>query len=221
MSGQLLQQQTITVLPSDRLFKELGNNSYNFVDVVSELIDNSLGAKGENKLHIAIEIGLSNKHENSYFKISDNASGIAMDHLARALSPAATSGGETLNEHGLGLKQAIASLGELDYIITKEHLMSQAVKINELRFGEIPFENIDVEWKCGTEICIKNMTNLVETNIKKYDHNIIWYLGARYRRYLREDNPEMSISIALYDIDGLMPNVIREWKIKEINPHSQ
>lgn len=218
MSPQPPKQETITVLPSDRIFKELGNNSYNFVDVISELIDNSISAKHENLLRVMIEIGLSSKNENCYFKITDNASGIALENLAKALSPAANSGGKTLNEHGLGLKQAIASLGDLEYIISKERSMQHAVRIKELRFGEIPIEHIDVEWNCGTEICIKNLANIVEKNTKKYDQNIVGSLGARYRRYLRQENPQMSLQISLYDIDGLMPNIIKQWDIEEVNP---
>ncbi len=67
----------IHVKPSNRIFEELGNNSYDFLDVISELIDNSLSAhSGEGVLQVDIEIALSKKRENSYFKIRDNACGM-------------------------------------------------------------------------------------------------------------------------------------------------
>ena len=134
--------KTIEVKASDNLFRELGNNTYDFVDLVSEFIDNSIAAKVEDeKLVVKIEIGLSKLNEKqSYFSIKDNAKGIPFEYLGKALSPGATSGGKTLNEHGLGMKQAIAALGDLEYLITKTKYSEKALKIDELRFGSIEAE---------------------------------------------------------------------------------
>ena len=39
----------IKITPSDNLFRELGNNTYDFVDLISEFIDNSIAAKVEDE----------------------------------------------------------------------------------------------------------------------------------------------------------------------------
>ncbi|NFE96384.1 ATP-binding protein [Clostridium botulinum] len=214
----------INIEPSDNLFRELGNNTYDFNDLVSEFIDNSIAASNEDeKIIINIEIGLSKeKEENSYFLISDNAKGISEEVLGRALSPGGTSGGKTLNEHGLGMKQAIAALGELEYLQTKTIESDKAIIINELKFGKIKAHKKNVPWKCGTEIKVKRITSIVPTTAQKYTSSVRGYLGARYRRYLREEKPRMELKILLKNIDIKEKDgkckVIGEWGIKEINP---
>ena len=83
----------IYIEPSNNLFKELGNNTYDFKDLVSEFIDNSIAASDKDKtIDIYIEIGLSKeKEETSYFLIRDNAKGIPENKLGVALSPGGTS----------------------------------------------------------------------------------------------------------------------------------
>lgn len=69
----------IKIEPSNNLFKELGNNTYDFVDLISEFIDNSIAAKVEDKiLNVKIVIGLSRYDEKkSYLSIKDDAQGIS------------------------------------------------------------------------------------------------------------------------------------------------
>ena len=208
----------IKITPSDNLFKELGNNTYDFVDLISEFIDNSIAAKKDDEiLKVEIEIGLSKFDEQkSYFKIMDNARGIKRENIGLALSPGGTSGGNTLNEHGLGMKQAIAALGKLEYLITKTEEDTHAVKINELRFGEIDAEIIDANFSHGTHIKVNNINSIVPTNTQKYTKNVNYVLGARYRRFLREDSPKMKLSIKIINIDlNKQENI---WNIKECNP---
>lgn len=207
----------INIAPSDNLFKELGNNTYDFVDLISEFIDNSIAAKDEEILDVKIIIGLSKYDEKkSYFSIRDNAKGISEDFLGTALSPGATSGGKTLNEHGLGMKQAIAALGTLEYLRTKTSSAEKAMQINELKFGEIDVELVDVEFEHGTEIKVTNINSIVPTNAQKYTQNIVGFLGARYRRFLRENNTKMKLSIEIKNIDT--NTVEKMWKIKGVEP---
>lgn len=56
----------INIAPSDNLFKELGNNTYDFVDLISEFIDNSIAAKDEEILDVKITIGLSKYDEKNH-----------------------------------------------------------------------------------------------------------------------------------------------------------
>ncbi|MCR3758920.1 ATP-binding protein [Clostridium felsineum] len=214
----------ILVKPSDNIFRELGNNTYDFNDLVSEFIDNSIAASIDGQvLVVYIEIGLSKeKEENSYFLIKDNAKGISQENLGKALSPGATSGGKTLNEHGLGMKQAIAALGELEYLLTKTKNEDKAIEINEFKYGTVQGKRIDVSWKNGTEIKVKKISPIVPTTSQKYTTSVQCYLGARYRRYLRSENMKMKLSITLKNIDCIDKDgkykVVGRWEIKEINP---
>lgn len=213
------QMMEINIEPSNRIFEELGNNSYDFLDVISELIDNSISAHTRDSiLNIDIVIGLSKQPNKAYFKISDTASGIEAEKLAFALSPAATSGGMTLNEHGLGLKQAVASLGEIDYIITKTKQAKQAIRVESLRFGRIPVLYNDVAWEQGTEICVKNLKNIIPTKHSTITKITVPALGARYRRFLRVDNPRLTLTLHMCDIDGLIPKLIKSWDVSEVKP---
>ena len=209
--------KTIEVKASDNLFRELGNNTYDFVDLVSEFIDNSIAAKVEDeKLVVKIEIGLSKLNEKqSYFSIKDNAKGIPFEYLGKALSPGASSGGKTLNEHGLGMKQAIAALGDLEYLITKTKYSEKALKIDELRFGSIEAEEVDWDIINGTEIRVNNINSIVPVNPQNYTQKIVGHLGARYRRFLRNENPKMHLEIALVDTDR---GHVTKWNIEEVNP---
>ena len=45
--------ERVFVSPSDNIFQELGNNTYDFKDLISELVDNSIAARrAERLLHI-------------------------------------------------------------------------------------------------------------------------------------------------------------------------
>ena len=210
----------INIKPSDNLFKELGNNTYDFVDLISEFIDNSIAAKlNDEILDLKIVIGISKYNEKeSYFMIKDNAGGIKREYLEKALSPGATSGGKTLNEHGLGMKQAIAALGTLDYLKTKAKDDDKATQINELKFGEVDAELVDVEFNHGTEIKVTNINSIVPISPQKYTQNIIPLLGARYRRFLKEDNPKMKLEIELKSFLYNEKSKCHSWEVKAIEP---
>jgi len=105
---------TIKIPPSNNIWSALGNNTYDFVDLISELVDNAVAAKVPGALlNVKIQVGASDDRQKTYFVIGDDASGIPREKLGEAISPASIQTRGTLNEHGLGMKQAIASLGEL------------------------------------------------------------------------------------------------------------
>jgi len=80
---------SITVSPSNNIFSELGNNTYNFKDLISELIDNSIAAGERNQqLNVAIKIYVDDQNNPTNFVITDNASGIPHDLMGSAVSPA-------------------------------------------------------------------------------------------------------------------------------------
>ena len=101
-------KSTALVEPSDKLFEQLGKNSYDYKDLLSELIDNSIASKEEDTcIDIKIEIHLDKNGNKEYFIISDNGPGIPEDRLGEALSPAGIQKTDSLNEHGLGMKHGV------------------------------------------------------------------------------------------------------------------
>jgi hypothetical protein len=207
----------IEVKPSAKLFEELGRNTYGFVDLLSELIDNSIAASIDGQLLEAkITLGQSKNPELRFFKIRDNASGIPFGKLGEAISPAALSGGSSLNEHGLGMKEAVASLGSLGYLLTKTAESDVAYRITEFGWGKLPTEKVKVEWKSGTEILIKNLKPAVDFSKTNYTRSYSKILGARYRRFLRPDHPRMSLLIEIVDVDN-SGSVATDWGIAPVN----
>ncbi|WP_083600070.1 ATP-binding protein [Exiguobacterium sp. AT1b] len=211
----------IKVEPSNDIFKELGNNNYDFIELISELIDNSIAAKVEDELlKVEIEIGISDNSQESYLVIKDNGMGIKTENLGRAITPAGYSGGKTLNEHGLGMKQAVASLGTLKYLLTRSIDESYTNHISEFAFGEVSLFQIDYDWEHGTEICVTGLNGIVPTKQQKYTMYVVPYLGAKYRRFLKSDNPKMRLSVKLFDMDQIdekgNPTEIQSWKVREV-----
>lgn len=194
----------IIVEASNNVFSELGNNNYDFKDLLSELIDNSLAASLDGT-KVDIEITLFDSTEEksrSKLNVRDNASGITRANLGNAISPAAVLTSGSLNEHGWGMKQAIAGLGELDTMTTKSVNNEFAIRINEFKFGPIyPREFRAPDWPHGTEIVIKNLKPIVARRPTHFTRDIMPYLGARYRRYLSTENPAASILIRIVDLD--------------------
>ena len=181
----------------------MGNNTYDYLDLISELIDNSIGAKfNDHRVDVKIDIGISDDKSKSYFMIRDNGKGISSDKMANAVSPAANSGGDSLHEHGLGMKQAISAIGTLKYLATKTSNEDDALVIDEFRFGKYIPRKTNVDWKSGTEICAGNLNDIVKTKSQSYTMNIIPYLGARYRKYLTDENSRLSIHIRLLTLDN-------------------
>lgn len=196
----------LEVPPSDRVFSVLGNNDYNDIDLISELIDNAVAAQSDDEgIEIEIEIGLSEENPgDSYFFIGDNASGIPFDKLPEAISPAGITSGLThpLNEHGLGMKQAVAAAGDLDYLKTKAPKEDLATVIHDFAYGKLDYEEEDVDWDHGTEIRITNLNQILKNSATVYDCRINSYLGARYRRLLGQPEDVMSIEIKWKDLDS-------------------
>lgn len=55
------------VKPSDNIFQELGNNTYDYKDLLSELIDNSVAARIQGQLFSQLsEIGIVASKHNDY-----------------------------------------------------------------------------------------------------------------------------------------------------------
>ncbi|MEG0297954.1 MAG: ATP-binding protein [Clostridium sp.] len=206
------------VIPSNNIFSELGKNTYRLKDLLSELIDNSIAARIERQtLNINIAIYYNLESKPTKLIITDDAKGISQDKLGTALSPAAIQTQNSLNEHGMGMKQAIAGIGRLEYLATKVYGEENARVILELRYGDIEtyicneFKN-----KCGTEICIVDINPIVTANASNITKYLVPYLGARYRNYLKIDKKILNLKIDLINEDTNY--VSNSWNVEQVKP---
>jgi hypothetical protein len=210
-------KETTVVEPSNNIFERLGHNTYDYKDVISELIDNSIAARRSGtKLLVTIDLYVDQNNSAVSLVIKDNASGITQEQLGTAISPAGAQSANSLNEHGLGMKQAVAALGQLNYLATKTLGEGQARVIREFRYGNIQTYYVDWEGECGTEIAVNNLRAIVTTNASVISRSLVPYLGARYRRFLKPDNSVLELVINLRSIEtGRATN---EWRVSANKP---
>lgn len=214
----------IHVEPSNHLFAELGNNTYDFKDLLSELIDNSVAARVDDQLlHVTLTLGVSASNPSTnWLTIEDDGSGIPAHTLGPAISPAGIQSSNSLNEHGLGMKQAIAGLGQLRYLATRVEREDRARVVQAFQFGEVVPKLVETPWPRGTHIAISDLKQIVTTHAGIYVRDIVPYLGARYRRFLAPDAPKASIIVRVVDQDNLdpngNPNVLNSWTVQRVQP---
>ena len=219
--------ETTKVEASNNIFSELGKNTYSYLDVISELIDNSIEARRTDMiLEVTIKLDFNQKNKVRLFSITDNANGISQDKLGIAITPAGVQSCQSLNEHGLGMKQAIAALGKLKYLATKTIEDSKARVIKEFSFGELTtYYTSEFNQESGTEISITDLKSIVNVTQTSVTNTLTPYLGARYRRFLAPDNKIMNLKLlfleeseqtSLFQDSGY--NIKREWIVKEVKP---
>jgi hypothetical protein len=135
--------------------------------------------------------------------------------LGRAITPAGIQTVGSLNEHGLGMKQAIAAIGKLESLVTKTIDRELAISIDEFRFGEIEAKEVPFDRPHGTTISVASVKSIVNTNAASYTKTIIPYLGARYRRFLKPENRDMELSV---EIRNSETNTLFRWDVEEVKP---
>lgn len=209
--------ETIRVEPSDRIFEELGNNTYDFKDLISELIDNSIAARGSDRmLNITVEIWVDRRNTAKRILVRDDGLGIPQARLGLAVSPAGIQTSNSLNEHGLGMKQAIAGLGKLVYIATKNAGERKARVIRQFKFGDIDCFLADFDQDSGTEVCIEDVKPIANANPQSITMTLVPYLGARYRRFVKPDSKSVNISVFTRNVDS--GSVQYSWEVAEVKP---
>lgn len=211
-------QYSTTVYPSDNIFEELGKNTYDYKDLISELIDNAIAARYEDRLvTITINIFVDDDNKPVRFVINDNAKGIPVERMGSAIAPAAVQSLNSLNEHGLGMKQAVAALGKLDYIATKTDGEGRARVIREFKFGDIETFYAQFDQSSGTEISVVNIKPIVITHAATITKTLVPYIGARYRKFLRDDHKQATITLNIKKAKA--PDVTDySWPVEEVKP---
>ena len=198
-------EEHIFIEPSSRLFTELGNTPYNIEDLVCELIDNSLAASISDITIIDIDIGFDRNKRPIYFTIKDNASGIEYNELPLVISPGAKSSSKNpLNEHGLGLKQAVAAMGTLEYLTTRSFKDELSSTVKKFDYGIIPVIRDNRLSSHGTKIKIRITENSKMRNKteKFYREGFIEFIGATYRRFLKPASRKAFIRVNFFDYNN-------------------
>lgn len=191
----------IIVPRDDRIFDELGNNTYSPEDLLSELIDNSLSARDGKMVHIDLNFYLDEENKSlTEFSIKDDAKGIPLENFGIVICPGGSRTSDPLNEHGLGLKQSVAAMGHLIYLASKTENSNEGHLIRKFGY-EVDEESTDIIPNHGTEVRVA-----IDENKKMKTKGYSWFknecrkkLGARYRRFLQPDNRFAVIMMHFYD----------------------
>jgi histidine kinase/DNA gyrase B/HSP90-like ATPase len=217
----LLQKQRhdeVVIVPSDNLWDELGRNTYDYKDLISELIDNSIAAQRQgSRLTIQIDIFTDEAGKPTDFVIRDDATGIQPTQFGQAISPAGMQSKDSLNEHGLGMKQAVAALGKLKYLATKIDTEGKARLVEDFRFGGLPIYTVPFPAQSGTEIAVTNLKPIVTAHAATYTRTIVPYLGARYRRFLRAHSKRLDLILNIRKTQH-PDQVDYTWSVQEVKP---
>ena len=103
---------TVTLVANEGMFQGLAKQNMLFHNCVGELIDNAIAARSSpSKFRVDIIFSTSSDPEVLNLFIADNGAGMSIDLLGKALQlgESATTNSR-LNEHGFGLKNALATL---------------------------------------------------------------------------------------------------------------
>lgn len=195
---------------TDGLFRGLANQNMLFHQCIGELVDNSIAGTKDNK-QFRIDIVLD-RVKNSEFVdvwIADNTAGMDSDLLARSLQPGnSPDTGHRLNEHGFGLKNALATLCRQSG--GKWDIWTRANGGADIWHVAGPFgENMRLTQKenfpemeslpegISTLICARTDINFVRTVRGRRRHKPVeldtlspWlreHIGVHYRGYLEQD----------------------------------
>ncbi len=188
-----------------------GQAGYDIHSALYELLDNSLGA---NASEITVELYCDKQTRIvDRIVVTDNGGGIPKDDLGDLLTPA-TVKGSGLNEHGVGMKAAIAWLGGhsivdgLDYIETNDGTNHYRVVDldNEITIENQPFAT-------GTYTSVSVNVAAVRGVKAKFTYPYTNRIGRRYGRYIRNGSTitldivdkDTDSQIKSIDVDGYAP----------------
>lgn len=109
----MTQTKTVTLEVTPGLFRGLASQNMLFHQCIGELVDNSIAVSSEDAQFRVDIIFDRDSKDNNFVDVwvADNTAGMNFSMLKRALQPGAPPAtGNRLNEHGFGLKNALATL---------------------------------------------------------------------------------------------------------------
>lgn len=201
----------------ERLQEAYSQSDYSTDELLAEYIDNSVSASRPG-IPVDVDITIT-KDVMTY---SDNGTGIALSQLENALSLGSytiRSGG--MNEHGLGFKQAMFSMGkfiELDSYTNKGESYSIQGK-EALQFG-LPYNDaVAVNSECklttpGLQFKVK-INSLVQENFNDPAklEELVDLLGAKYQDLLKSKKLSINLNIDNKYV-SIKPNTPQYWNFK-------
>lgn len=101
-------EKKVDITPHISIIPKLGHSGYRVEEAISELIENAVDARIDDKEPVTIEVTLNN----DFVRVSDNASGMDEETAVNAMRLAHSTKKGKLGEFGLGLKTACMSLGK-------------------------------------------------------------------------------------------------------------
>ncbi len=197
----------VQLVANQGIFKGLAKQNMLFHQCLCELIDNAIAAKDENR-KFTIDVIL-HKEDEQFFSVfvCDNGVGMSLETLQDALQLGRPpSGTSRLNEHGFGLKNALATLtaaSDCWQIISRDRANAKIVSVHG-PFGptmlvedEAAFPNRDflpAEYATLVEAKLKlSFLQTVQgrgaptTDLTRLREWLIEHLGVLYRGYLEND----------------------------------
>lgn len=207
----------VKLIANEGIFEGLAKQNMLFHQCIGELVDNSIAAKSESK-KFRVDV-IFNKINNLFCDvyITDNCKGMSLDILKDALQlgKSATSTNR-LNEHGFGMKNALATLSGTNgpwELWTKDY---ESRKILHVKGPFKPEMEIDeVRSFPSDEYLPADVSTMIKINVKltfiqtaqgrgapTQDLNVLreWlieHMGVMYRGYLEQNR-------TTYDTDGII-----------------
>ena len=196
LEPQVTNKRTIAGKNYVGLWKGLGRTDRQFYQLISELIDNTMTLDG--KTHCKVTIDIPNKE----IVINDDSIGIPDGNLEEVISMGkkVNQGKQLFSFSGIGMKAAIASLGNTFYLQTKPRIEEDVVYTLTPKFSLTdPSEKIATFDEERT-ICNSTPygTTLIIRDIKTYPKNItsfnsmVRYIGATYADYLDDGDLKLT-----------------------------
>lgn len=163
----------LKLLADSGLFKGLANQNMLFHQCICELIDNSIAQKREGvKFRVDIIFVKKPNSLNYNLYVVDNSKGMSFDILKKAMQPGesiAENGDNRLNEHGFGLKHALATLAKTTgtwKIYTKDLVTDKISSVSspfahtmtvedDDQFPDLPYQINDVSTIVHAEVTLK------------------------------------------------------------------
>lgn len=150
--------------------KKIGATSASLETLISELIDNPI-PHNKPARPITVEVFMMNREGDATITIVDNSIGIPSESI-ESIFTYGKSGNEgklLLSKMGMGMKIAIAALGDLDYMITKVKgkpayktgVVPYASGADQLTYYVEEYTGKDFIYESGTKIVIKNCDRML------------------------------------------------------------
>jgi len=207
----------VPLLANEGVFRGLAKQNMLFHQCICELIDNSIAAKRDNT-KFRIDIIFDKTADNKlWLYVVDNSKGMSFEILKKAIQIGSSPDTENrLNEHGFGLKNALATLTNGGYGDWKVYSRNRnSGKISSVgspyvsplkvedddKFPKLPYNIEDIGTIINAEIKVKYVQGVQERGKPTYELNKlrIWlleHLGVIYRAYLIPDKAKN------YSIEG-------------------